>query len=164
MSAPGLRVALVQTSTALPIMLLLTLFSQWRPAWLIGVFTTEPAVIAVGAQFLQIISWNFVATGLNFTCSGLFQALGNTVPPLVGSATRLVTFALPAIWLARQPGFELKHLWLLSVATVLLQAAFNLWMLRREFGRRFVAAAAPDAKLSSHDVAIPIAPGTSDRD
>lgn len=125
------------------IMLLLTLFAQWRPAWLIGAFTNEPAVVAVGAQFLQIISWNFVATGLNFTCSGMFQALGNTVPPLVGSATRLVTFALPALWLAHQPGFELRHLWLLSVATVLLQAAFNLWMLRREFGRRLVPAPLP---------------------
>jgi putative MATE family efflux protein len=120
------------------IMLLLTLLSQWRPAWLIGAFTAEPAVIAVGAQFLQIISWNFVATGLNFTCSGMFQALGNTLPPLIGSATRLLTFALPALWLAHRPGFELKQLWLLSVATVLLQAAFNLWMLRREFGRRLI--------------------------
>ena len=52
---------------------------QWRPEWFIERFTTEPAVVAVGAPYLRIISWNFVANGLIFTCSGMFQALGNTV-------------------------------------------------------------------------------------
>jgi putative MATE family efflux protein len=111
------------------IMILLTAFCQWRPDLLVGFFTTDPAVVVVGAQFLRIISWNFVATGIIFTCSGLFQALGNTVPSLFASGPRLVTFLLPALWLVRQDWFQLRHLWWLSVATVALQAALCWWFL-----------------------------------
>ena len=127
------------------IMLLLTLMCQWRPEWFVRGFTSDPQVIQVAADFLHIISWNFVASGLIFTCSGMFQALGNTLPALASSATRLVTFALPAIWLSTRPGFELKQLWYLSVTTVALQALTSLWLLRGQFKRRLPVAPAPAA-------------------
>ncbi len=117
------------------IMLLLTAFSQWRPAMLIGVFTTEAGVIAVGGEFLRIISWNFIASGLIFTCSGIFQALGNTLPPLFSNGTRLLTFVVPGVVLAGHPGFELRHLWALSVASVALQAVVSLGLLRHSLHR-----------------------------
>jgi putative MATE family efflux protein len=111
------------------IMLMLTLVCQLRPSVFIAFFTNDPAVIATGAEFLQIISWNFVAMGIVFTCSGMFQAIGDTVPALLAGATRLVTFAIPAIWLSGQSWFELRHLWYASVATVALQAAVTWLML-----------------------------------
>jgi len=132
------------------IMLGLTLLCQLRPEALIGFFTRDPAVVGVGAEFLHIISWNFVATGIIFTCSGMFQALGNTVPSLIASGTRLITFVLPAVWLAGRPWFELRYLWYVSVTTVALQAAFSWWMLSREMGERLheapgvTAGAVPD--------------------
>ncbi len=127
------------------IMIVLTLMCQWRPEWFVHFFTSDPAVLAVAATFLHIISWNFVAQGLIFTCSGMFQALGNTVPALISSATRLITFATPAIWLSTRPGFELKQLWFLSVATVTLQALTSLWLLRGQFQRRLIAKPVPAA-------------------
>ncbi len=93
-------------------------------------------MIAAGAEFLRIISFNFVAVGIVFTCSGMFQALGNTVPALLAGVTRLVTFAIPAIWLSGQSWFELRHLWYTSVATVALQAGFTWWMLSFELKRK----------------------------
>jgi len=130
------------------IMVVLTLLCQLRPASLIAFFTDDPAVIADGAEFLRIISFNFVATGIVFTCSGMFQALGHTVPALVASATRLITFAIPAVWLSGRPWFELRHLWYVSVATVALQAAVSWWLLSLELNRKLadrpaVAVAAP---------------------
>jgi len=122
------------------LMILLTLLCQVRPGLLIRVFSRDPDVLAVGAEFLAIISWNFVAQGIIFTCSGMFQALGNTVPALASSASRIVSFALPAIWLSSRSGFELRHLWYLSVATVLLQMTLSLLLLRREYGRRLAGA------------------------
>ena len=127
------------------IMFALTLLCQWRPEWFIRGFTTDPAVIAVGTEYLRIISWNYVASGLIFTCSGLFQALGNTVPALLTSATRLVTFVVPAIWLSTWPGFELKHLWFLSVTTVTLQTLLSLWLLRGELRKRLMVLPAVEA-------------------
>src|SRR6185312_12443782 len=112
------------------IMLALTLICQIKPEWFVHAFTQDAAVVAVAAEFLRYISWNFVASGLIFTCSGMFQALGNTVPSLLSSASRFVTFAMPVLWLSRQPGFQLHHVWMLSMATVALQALLSLWLLR----------------------------------
>jgi Na+-driven multidrug efflux pump len=124
------------------VMLLLTLICQWRSASLIRPFSTETGVVAVGAQFLTIISWNFVASGIIFTCSSTFQGLGNTWPSLASSASRLITFVGPAIWLSLQPWFQIRHLWYMSVATVTVQALTSLFLVRREFRRRLKPALA----------------------
>jgi putative MATE family efflux protein len=118
------------------IMAALTVFCQWRPDLLMRGFSSDAQVIAVGAQYLRIGSWNFVATGIIFTCSGMFQALGNTWPVLLSTGSRVVTFVVPAIWLSRQPHFRLEHVWYLSVATVSLQAVASLWLLAAQFRRR----------------------------
>lgn len=118
------------------LMIAMSLLAHWHPAAMVGAFTQDAAVVAVGTEFLRCISWNFVATGLLFTCSGLFQALGNTVPALLSSASRLATFVLPMLALAHWPGLRLHHVWWLSVATVILQTLLSLWLLRREFARK----------------------------
>jgi putative MATE family efflux protein len=118
------------------LMVALTLVCQWRPQVFIEFFSRQPEVVQVGAEYLRIISWNFVATGLIFTCSGLFQALGNTWPSLASSGSRLFTFVLPAVILSRLPHFSLTEVWYLSVATVTLQAITSIALLQREFRRR----------------------------
>ena len=133
------------------LMLLLTLVCQWRPQVFIEFFSRQPEVVEVGAAYLRIISWNFVATGLIFTCSGMFQALGNTWPSLASSGSRLVTFVLPAVVLSTLPNFSLKEVWYLSVATVTLQAITSLALLQREFRRKLgtpPAAAGADARAT----------------
>ena len=127
-------VAAALMSSAL--MLLLTLMCQWRPEWFIRFFTTDAAVIAAGALYLRIISWNFVASGLVFTCSGMFQAMGNTWPSLISTGSRLLTFILPAIWLSRQPNFRIEQVWHLSVITVALQAITSLVLVRMQLRSR----------------------------
>lgn len=117
-------------------MALLTALVQWKAEWLARAFTSEPAVVAVAGEFLRYISWNFVAVGIVFTCSSLFQALGNTWPAFGSTAIRLVTFAVPAIWAAHQPWFQLRHIFSLSVATVLLQALVSYAWLRLELRAR----------------------------
>lgn len=122
------------------LMLLLTLLCQWRAAALVGFFTDDVAVRAVGTDFLRLISWNFVCSGLVFTCSGMFQALGNTWPSILSTATRLATFALPALVWSRRPGFRIEDVWYLSIATVTLQAVTSLLLLRRELRLRLAFA------------------------
>jgi putative MATE family efflux protein len=123
------------------VMLLLTFLCQWRSAVLILPFSAEPNVVAFGAQFLTIISWNFVATGIIFTCSSTFQGLGNTWPSLASSASRLITFVGPALWLSAQPWFQIRHLWYLSVTTVSIQALTSIYLVRRELRHRLVVRA-----------------------
>jgi putative MATE family efflux protein len=121
-------------STAL--MLVLMLLTQWRPEWLMAVFTREAGVIEVGSHFLRIASINFVASGLIFTCSGIFQGLGHTWPALGATSSRVLTFMIPAIWLTTVPGYRIDQVWYLSVASVWLQAAISVLLLRRTMEAR----------------------------
>lgn len=126
----------VSVLASVVIMTALMLLCQWRGGWLVHFFTHDARVIEQGGLFLRIISWNFIASGIIFSCSGLFQALGNTWPSLISSGSRLVTFALPAFWLSLQPDFRIETLWYVSVASVAIQAAISLLLISREFRRR----------------------------
>jgi putative MATE family efflux protein len=117
-------------------MLLLTIALQFAGETFIRLFSKDTGVIAFGSEYLRIISLNFVAMGIVFTSSSVFQGIGNTLPPLVSSMTRLILFALPAALLSRMPGFQIRYVWYLSVASVLFQACVNLLLLRREFRRK----------------------------
>ncbi len=117
-------------------MVLFAIACHIAPAAMVGAFSTDPGVIAVGSEYLRIISWNFVASGLIFVASSMFQAMGNTIPSLVASGVRIALLSTFALMLARTPDFQLRWIWYLSVATVLVQLALAMWFLRREFGRR----------------------------
>lgn len=127
------------------IMLGLTTLCQFESTLLVSGFSIDPQVVDIAATFMAIISWNFVPSAVIFTCSGMFQGIGNTWPALFSTATRFMTFALPLIWIARRDGFAIEQVWYLSVATIALQALTSYLLLRREFSRRlnFVTAAAP---------------------
>ena len=109
---------------------------QITPAALVRVFSNDPAVIAVGTEYLRIISWNFVASGLIFVASSMFQAMGNTIPALVASGVRIGLVTIVALILARMPGFQLRWIWYLSVGSVLVQLTLSMWLLRQQFDRR----------------------------
>jgi putative MATE family efflux protein len=126
----------VKVSSAL--MLVLMLLTQWSPEWLMSGFTREADVIDVGAHFLRIASLNFIASGLIFTCSGVFQGLGFTWPALGATASRVLTFMVPAIWLTTVPGHRIEQVWYLSVASVWLQAAISVFLLRHTMKARLV--------------------------
>jgi Na+-driven multidrug efflux pump len=114
-------------------MVLFALLAHVAPAAVIGVFSDDPAVIAVGDEYLRISSWNFVASGLIFVTAAMFQAMGHTLPSLVTSCIRIVLMIVPAVLLSTLPGFELRWIWYLSVAAVAVQMVLNLLVLQREF-------------------------------
>ena len=125
-------------------MLILTSIVWLTPAALIRFFSRDARVIAFGSDYLKIVSFNFVAAGIVFTTSSVFQGIGNTWPPLFSSMTRLVLFALPAILVARTPGFEIRHVWYLSVVSQVLQMCINLLLLRRELRKKLTFEEAQD--------------------
>jgi putative MATE family efflux protein len=126
----------VATWSGVVIMIGLTVLCKWRAEWVVHAFTSDPTAMAVGTEFLHVVSWNFVASGFVFTCSAVFQGLGNTVPSVISSATRIVSFIVPALWFSAQPSFALNDLWYISVASQVVQALVSLWLVRREFRLR----------------------------
>jgi putative MATE family efflux protein len=130
-------------------MLVMALLCNVAPAALVRIFSKDPAVIAVGDEYLRIISWNFVASGVIFVTSSMFQAMGNTIPSLIASFTRLGIVAVPSILLARLPGFELRWIWYLSVIAILMQLGIVLFLLRREFRRKLDTMPTPTPTLAT---------------
>jgi putative MATE family efflux protein len=102
-------------------------------AAIMRLFTTDAEAIAVGVEYLRIVVVTFVPSGITFVSSSMFQALGNTIPPLATSTLRIVIAAIPAIFLARAAGFHLTWIWYLGAVATLLQMTLNLILLQREF-------------------------------
>jgi putative MATE family efflux protein len=127
------RTALLMSSG---LMLVLTVLAHVAPAAMVRFFSSDPSVVSVGADYLRIASWNFILSGMIFISSSMFQAMGNTIPSLVTSFTRIVLVTVLAFVLAPRPGFELRWVWYLSVASVTLQAVMILLLVRREFRLR----------------------------
>jgi len=135
------------------IMLVLTVLCHIAPGAMVRIFNADPVVVRFGEEYLRIISWNFVASGIVFVSSSVFQGMGHTLPPLASSSMRMLLFALPAYAISRQPGFQMRQVWYLSLAAVVVQMGVNLWLLHREFDRRLdfgrTAADGPQAEWAA---------------
>ena len=118
------------------LMLIMTAIVQIKPEWLMALFTNDPVVVKNGVSFLRYTSLNFLASGIVFACSGLFQGVGTTVPSVLSAALRLLTFVMPVVWFSRQTGFQLETIWITSVASVALQAVISYLLARREMTRK----------------------------
>ena len=142
-----------RTGAALAAAAMLVLaISVWLAAEpMVGVFSSDPQVIAVGEEYLHVVAFNFVASGIVFVSSSMFQAMGNTMPSLITSGSRIAIIAVPVLMLAQTPGFTLRWIWYISVAAVVVQLAMNLWLLQREFRLRLNF----DASRTPHTASSP---------
>jgi Na+-driven multidrug efflux pump len=120
-------------------MILLVAFIQLNAEAAVRIFTSDPTVVAAAVEFLHFTSWNFIPAGIAFSCSSVFQGLGNTWPTFMSSAIRIATFVFPGIWIASQPGFEMRQLYVLSVTTVYIQAGISYFWLRYELKHRITS-------------------------
>jgi putative MATE family efflux protein len=118
------------------IMTIMTLLCMTQAESMLLIISDNKEVLLISTTFLQIICFNYIPSGLVFTCSGMFQALGNTFPALLSTATRLILFIIPAVWLSKQADFSIEQLWTVSVSTVCIQALVSLLLVRREFKKR----------------------------
>jgi putative MATE family efflux protein len=110
---------------------------------MVRLFSRDPDVIAVGGEYLRIVAWSFIPSGIVFVTSSMFQAMGNTLPPLGASFARIVLVAIPAIMLSRMEGFQLRWVWYVSVTAVLIQMITVLALLLREYRVRLTPLGAP---------------------
>ena len=115
------------------VMVVTTVLMQWQPEVLVAIFTDDPEILAVSATFLQLIAWNFVAQGIVFTASGVFQGLGNTRPAMLSSGIRLIIFVPIAVYIKYQPEFAINQVWYVSILAVTVQGIASYLLVRREF-------------------------------
>jgi putative MATE family efflux protein len=130
------------------VMLAGTVICQLVPEALVRFFNPDPAVVAVGVEYLRIISWAYVANGVIFVSSSVFQGMGNTMPALKASMLRMALFAPAVLWWSGQPGFEIRHIWILSLTTVVIHVSVSVWLLFREFTYRLAFEPVADTEVS----------------
>jgi putative MATE family efflux protein len=118
------------------LMLVLLFVCRLAPESVLKFFNDDPAVLVVAVGYLTLMALNFPASGLVFTASGLFQAMGSTRLGLFGSLTRVVTYMVPGFWIASQPRATIEDIWHLSNASVIIQALVVMLLLRRELRRK----------------------------
>lgn len=97
---------------------------------LMAFFSDDPLVQAEGELFMRIISLNCLSVVLVFSCSGIFQGLGNTWPSLASSSLRVFVFILPVLWLSGRSDFSPAVVWYCSAASVLLQGLCSCYLVR----------------------------------
>jgi putative MATE family efflux protein len=130
----------VGVAFAVALMAVFTIVCQLSPEALVRGFSRDPDVLSVGVEYLRIVSFSYVASGITFVTGSLFQAMGNTFPSLLSSSLRVVLVAIPVYALSYAAEFRLSWIWYLSMTAVLLQALCNVLLLRREFRRRLAFA------------------------
>lgn len=118
------------------VMTLLFILCQLLAHPLMAFFSDDPQVLAEGELFMRIISLNCLSIVLVFSCSGIFQGLGNTWPSLASSALRIFAFILPVLWLADRSDFSPAMVWYCSAASVLLQGLCSCYLLRGQMRRK----------------------------
>jgi Na+-driven multidrug efflux pump len=106
------------------------------PAQLMGAFSDDRQVIAIGTEYLRVVAFNFVSSGIIFVSSSMFQAMGNTIPPLLTSFGRSVIVGSAVVLIAQIEGFRLVWIWWFAVSVSWFQMGANVLLLRREFARR----------------------------
>ena len=124
---------------------------------MIRVFSSDPEVIAVGEEYLRIVSWNFVASGVVFVelehvpGDGQHDAVADGV---VRCASLLV--AIPAFLLSRHARLP-AALDLVSwpSARSALQMVLSLLLLRREFATRLAFTTPASPSLEPQPAVVP---------
>lgn len=96
----------------------------------VAVFTTNPAVIDVGATFLRYVAPTFGFIGVVRAYTGGFRGAGKTLTAAVISVLMLGVIRLPVAWIASRP-FGAEGIWLsFAVSNVTGAVIAFLWFRR----------------------------------
>lgn len=66
-----------------------TILALVLPAQVLGIYTTDPAVIAKGASYLRITGWGYMITAVSFAFSAVLRSTGHVRVPMAVSIVAL---------------------------------------------------------------------------
>lgn len=124
------------------------------PNTLIGLFTDDPEVMAIGVEMLRIVSWNLLASGVVFVMSGTFSGLGHTLHPLGASIVRYIIVIGVTLGAISTGVFQIRMIWEVQLVATLIQVGLSGWMLHRLLRKLFPAptAAAEAPRVAGNPV------------
>lgn len=114
----------------------------WRPSLWLGIFTSDPGILEVGATYFRVIGPSYPFVGLSMVLAFAFQGLGRATPPLVVMAVRVPLVLAVALWCVRSGLGEAAVFATIACGNVLASlvlATLFARELRRRRGERFGA-------------------------
>ena len=107
------------------------------PRMMLGIFSSNKDLLAIGILPLRITTAVFITLGLQFIGGSFFQAIGKAVPAIILNISRQVIFLIPGI-LVLPRFFGLNGVWLslpisdfLSTVLTLIFIAYELKVLKK---------------------------------
>jgi putative MATE family efflux protein len=109
------------------------------PGPLIAAFIPDPDTVASGTIYLRIVAISQVAMAVEVTLFGAFEGAGDTIPPMIVSATLTIAriplaYLLAVGWGMGAPGIY----WAISITTVLKGILMVAWFLVGRWKKRKV--------------------------
>ena len=62
---------------------------EFFPAWIIGIFTIDPQVIALGSEYLRIYAWSFLFFAVTSGYASILRSVGEVKLPMLVTVTAL---------------------------------------------------------------------------
>lgn len=72
---------------------------QFAAAPVVGLFTTDAAVVVLGTQYIRGYIWDCIFAGIHFSFSGYFCACGRSELSFVHNITAIVLVRVPGVYL-----------------------------------------------------------------
>ena len=122
-------------SVAVIYMLACTIISCVLPAKLVGVFTSDGAVIAYGRGYLTIYSLSNIFVGMIMIMGASFQGLGKTYPNLMGAIVDNAVYAALVFSLPLILGWGILSIWWIKIAATVFETVIVAIWLRKDMLR-----------------------------
>jgi Na+-driven multidrug efflux pump len=87
----------------------------WRPALWLGMFTDDPAILAIGTLYFRTVGPTYPLLGVSMVIAFAFQGLGRATVPLFVMVTRVVAVLVAAVVCTRVLGLA-EHAVFLCIA------------------------------------------------
>ena len=100
---------------------------------ILPIFSSNSLVVDIGVTYLKIIILAYPAVGLSVICSRVCQALGQGVPLLITTITRVILLTAPMSYYFYLIGKPIEWVWYSQVFAILIAAAISYFWMRFYF-------------------------------
>jgi len=110
--------------TTISVILFFVLASNILP-----IFSSNPLVVNIGVTYLKIIILAYPAVGISVICSRVCQALGQGMPLLITTITRVILLTAPLSYYFYFIGKPIEWVWFSQIFAILIAAIISFaWM------------------------------------
>jgi putative MATE family efflux protein len=96
------------------------------PRFFVHIFSTDPAVVAIGAGYLRIVGWTYILYAVMFASNGVINGSGQTLITTAFSITALWGIRLPLAWYLAHHMHSVRGIWWGMLSSVFFGMLFSL--------------------------------------